>query len=99
AVAGETFRVRCPVAGYPIESITWAKEGRVLPNNRRQEVSATGVFSIRQVSQKEDRGAYTCTASDKQGNTATQTMHLDIVVPPAIRPFEFGTVIAGMRAR
>ncbi|KAA0184406.1 hypothetical protein HAZT_HAZT005375 [Hyalella azteca] len=25
AVAGETFRVRCPVAGYPIETITWAK--------------------------------------------------------------------------
>lgn len=27
AVAGETFRVRCPVAGYPIQTITWAKGG------------------------------------------------------------------------
>ena len=25
AVAGETFKVRCPVAGYPIQSITWSK--------------------------------------------------------------------------
>ena len=25
AVAGETFRVQCPVAGFPITSITWAK--------------------------------------------------------------------------
>ncbi|XP_047741073.1 Down syndrome cell adhesion molecule-like protein Dscam2 [Hyalella azteca] len=98
AVAGETFRVRCPVAGYPIETITWAKDGRVLPNNRRQEVSISGVLSIRQVSQKEDRGSYTCTAADKQGNTATQTMHLDIVEPPSVAPFSLpDSLVVGSR--
>lgn len=33
AVAGKTLMIKCPVAGYPIESITWMKNGIKLPTN------------------------------------------------------------------
>ncbi|GLH05588.1 Uncharacterized protein, isoform H [Gryllus bimaculatus] len=37
-VAGENLVVTCPVAGYPIESIVWERDGRLLPINRKQKV-------------------------------------------------------------
>lgn len=33
AVAGKTLSIKCPVAGYPIDSITWSKSGMKLPIN------------------------------------------------------------------
>lgn len=50
-VAGKSMFVTCPVAGYPISSISWEKEGRQLPYNDRQTVFANGtlvseIFSI-----------------------------------------------------
>ncbi|KAK8720692.1 hypothetical protein OTU49_013154, partial [Cherax quadricarinatus] len=87
AVAGETFTVKCPVAGYPIASITWSKGGRVLPINRRQRVSAEGVLSVRQVSRLADQGDYTYTATSKQGYPSSQTLQLRVLEPPRVAPF------------
>nr|XP_053639082.1 cell adhesion molecule Dscam2-like [Cherax quadricarinatus] len=87
AVAGETFTVRCPVAGYPISSTTWSKGGRTLPINRRQRVSPEGELSITQVSRVADEGSYTCTASNKQGHTSSQDLQLRVVEPPRLAPF------------
>ncbi|KAG0724252.1 Down syndrome cell adhesion molecule-like protein Dscam2 [Chionoecetes opilio] len=86
AVAGETFLVQCPVAGFPITSITWAKGGRVLPINRRQRVSESGELEISQVSRASDEGEYTCTASNKQGHASSQSLPLRVVdnIAPAI---------------
>ncbi|KAG7165542.1 Down syndrome cell adhesion molecule-like protein 2-like 10, partial [Homarus americanus] len=97
AVAGETFTVRCPVAGYPISSISWAKSGRTLPINRRQVVSTDGELVITQVTRNADEGDYTCTATNKHGHASSQSLPLRVVVPPSIKPFDFGSLVSGMR--
>ncbi|XP_042865020.1 Down syndrome cell adhesion molecule-like protein Dscam2 [Penaeus japonicus] len=98
AVAGETFRIKCPVAGYPINSITWAKGGRTLPINRRQRVSPEGELVINHVSRNADQGDYTCTASNKQGHTSSQSLPLRVVEPPQMAPFTLpGSLSAGSR--
>ncbi len=45
-VAGKTMSVTCPVAGYPISSIVWEREGRQLPINDRQRVFPNGTLII-----------------------------------------------------
>jgi hypothetical protein len=45
-VAGKTMAVTCPVAGYPISSIVWEREGRQLPINDRQRVFPNGTLII-----------------------------------------------------
>ncbi|CAL4243847.1 unnamed protein product, partial [Meganyctiphanes norvegica] len=44
-----------------------------------------------------DSGDYTCTASNKHGHESSQTLNLQVLVPPAIRPFDFGKLRAQMR--
>ncbi|EGI65995.1 Down syndrome cell adhesion molecule-like protein [Acromyrmex echinatior] len=80
AVAGETTVIKCPVAGFPIASITWEKDGQILPTSRRQEVSANGTLVLHRVDSSTDRGAYTCTAKNKQGRSDSQTIHIEVKV-------------------
>ncbi|XP_069693341.1 cell adhesion molecule Dscam2-like isoform X2 [Periplaneta americana] len=89
AVAGEPLYVACPVAGYPIDSIVWYKDGRRLPLNRRQHIFPNGTLMLENVQSDPDRGEYRCTASNKQGRSATQTLPLNVIVPPRISPFTF----------
>ncbi|KAI4491203.1 hypothetical protein M0802_010299 [Mischocyttarus mexicanus] len=91
AVAGETTIIKCPVAGFPIASITWEKDGQILPTSRRQEVSPNGTLVLHHVDSATDRGAYTCTAKNKQGRSDSQTVHIEVKVPPKIDPFSFPT--------
>lgn len=44
AVAGEQLKLKCPVAGYPIEEIHWERSGSELPNGLRQKVSHLRFF-------------------------------------------------------
>ncbi|KAG5318479.1 DSCL protein, partial [Acromyrmex heyeri] len=98
AVAGETTVIKCPVAGFPIASITWEKDGQILPTSRRQEVSANGTLVLHRVDSSTDRGAYTCTAKNKQGRSDSQTIHIEVKVPPKIDPFSFpDNIQAGAR--
>ncbi|XP_043281864.1 Down syndrome cell adhesion molecule-like protein Dscam2 isoform X2 [Venturia canescens] len=100
AVAGETTVIKCPVAGFPIASITWEKDEQPLPTNRRQEVSPNGTLVIRHVDSKTDPGAYTCTAKNKQGRLDSQTVHIEVKVPPKIAPFSFNKDLSeGVRAQ
>ncbi|KRT85356.1 Immunoglobulin, partial [Oryctes borbonicus] len=48
-VAGGTLIVHCPVAGYPIESIVWERDNRILPINRKQKVFPNGTLIIENV--------------------------------------------------
>ncbi|KAJ1530753.1 hypothetical protein ONE63_005607 [Megalurothrips usitatus] len=99
AVAGEPLYIACPAAGYPIETITWEKDGRPLPMNRRQHVFANGTLHLENVQRDSDRGAYRCTAANKQGRSSTQGLGLAVIVPPKITPFAFQTDLhAGERA-
>lgn len=56
AVAGKTFNIKCPVAGYPISAITWEKDEQLLPSTIRQTVSPNGTLTIRDVDRSVDSG-------------------------------------------
>ncbi|KAK9303509.1 hypothetical protein QLX08_004819 [Tetragonisca angustula] len=100
AVAGETTVIKCPVAGFPIVSITWEKDGKVLPTSRRQEVFPNGTLVLHHVDRSTDHGAYTCTAKNKQGRSDSQTVHIEVKVPPTIAPFSFNKDLSeGVRAQ
>ncbi|XP_028042148.1 Down syndrome cell adhesion molecule-like protein Dscam2 isoform X3 [Bombyx mandarina] len=91
-VAGDTLIVHCPVAGYPIDSIVWERDGRVLPINRKQKVFPNGTLVIENVERMSDEATYTCVAKNSQGYTARETLELQVMVPPIIAPFSFGEI-------
>ncbi|XP_034196074.1 Down syndrome cell adhesion molecule 2 isoform X2 [Osmia lignaria lignaria] len=87
AVAGETLRLKCPVAGYPIEEIKWERANRELPDDLRQKVLPDGTLVITSVQKKGDAGVYTCSARNKQGHSARRSGDVAVIVPPKISPF------------
>ncbi|XP_069356502.1 cell adhesion molecule Dscam1 isoform X28 [Maniola hyperantus] len=89
-VAGDTLIAHCPVAGYPIDSIVWERDGRVLPINRKQKVFPNGTLVIENVERMSDQATYTCVAKNSQGYSARGTLELQVMVPPQVMPFEFG---------
>ncbi|XP_045447571.1 Down syndrome cell adhesion molecule-like protein Dscam2 [Melitaea cinxia] len=89
-VAGDTLIAHCPVAGYPIDSIVWERDGRVLPINRKQKVFPNGTLVIENVERMSDQATYTCVAKNSQSYSARGTLELQVMVPPQILPFEFG---------
>ncbi|XP_043509536.1 Down syndrome cell adhesion molecule-like protein Dscam2 isoform X9 [Frieseomelitta varia] len=86
-VAGETLRVTCPVAGYPIESIVWERDTRVLPINRKQKVFPNGTLIIENVERMSDQATYTCVARNAQGYSARGTLEVQVMVAPHVGPF------------
>ncbi|KAK3872049.1 hypothetical protein Pcinc_022840 [Petrolisthes cinctipes] len=82
-VAGKTATFNCIVAGFPIDSIYWEKNGVVLPVSERQEVHANGTLHVHQVSREADGGQYTCVASAGR-NTARANLQVNVMVPPKI---------------
>ncbi|XP_051153588.1 cell adhesion molecule Dscam2 isoform X15 [Leptopilina boulardi] len=89
-VAGETLRVTCPVAGYPIESIVWERDTRVLPINRKQKVFPNGTLIIENVERQSDQATYTCVARNAQGYSARGMLEVQVMVAPQISLFSFG---------
>ncbi|XP_045126212.1 Down syndrome cell adhesion molecule-like protein Dscam2 isoform X48 [Portunus trituberculatus] len=89
-VAGENMIVHCPVAGYPIDSIVWEKNGRMLPINRRQHPHDNGTLLIEAVERSSDQGRYTCVARNSQGYTARGDLDVQVMEPPELLPIEFG---------
>uniref|UniRef100_A0A6P7FJH3 Down syndrome cell adhesion molecule-like protein Dscam2 isoform X4 n=1 Tax=Diabrotica virgifera virgifera TaxID=50390 RepID=A0A6P7FJH3_DIAVI len=98
-VAGMSLIIKCPVAGYPIETITWEREGQILPINRRQRVYANGTLVIEQTQRREDAGTYTCQAQNRQRNTARRDVEIQVIVPPrwTVEPAD-SSVAAGQEA-
>ncbi|XP_024939107.1 Down syndrome cell adhesion molecule-like protein Dscam2 isoform X44 [Cephus cinctus] len=88
-VAGETLRVTCPVAGYPIDSIVWERDTRVLPINRKQKVFPNGTLIIENVDRMSDQATYTCVARTAQGYSARGTLEVQVMVAPQILPLMF----------
>ncbi|XP_011342293.1 Down syndrome cell adhesion molecule-like protein Dscam2 isoform X3 [Ooceraea biroi] len=99
AVAGKQLYIKCPVAGYPIESIVWEKGDVKLPTDIRQRV-ANGTLFIDTVQRNADQGTYTCTAKNKHNYTSQGSVEVRVLVPPRISPFYFGNdVMEGMRTQ
>ena len=78
-VAGKAMAVTCPVAGYPISSITWEKEGRQLPFNDRQTVFRNGTLVITNLQRKEDAATYTCVARNDEGYSARSDLVVTVM--------------------
>ncbi|XP_044744906.1 Down syndrome cell adhesion molecule-like protein Dscam2 isoform X2 [Coccinella septempunctata] len=99
-VAGSSLVIKCPVAGYPIETITWERDGQMLPVNRRQRVYANGTLVVEQTQVKDDAGTYTCQAQNRQRNSARRNVEVQVIVPPKIMPIQSmtGLLRQGMRA-
>ncbi|XP_042867937.1 Down syndrome cell adhesion molecule-like protein Dscam2 isoform X1 [Penaeus japonicus] len=91
-VAGENMVVHCPVAGYPIDSIVWEKNGRMLPINRRQKTFPNGTLIVEAVQRSTDQGRYTCVARNSQAYTARGDLDVQVMEPPQIHPL----VVAGV---
>eukprot|EP00102_Acyrthosiphon_pisum_P025418 XP_016662628.1 PREDICTED: Down syndrome cell adhesion molecule-like protein Dscam2 isoform X16 [Acyrthosiphon pisum] len=89
-VSGENLFVTCPVAGYPLESITWERDNRQLPINRKQKVFPNGTLIIENVERSSDQATYTCVARNAQGHTAKGNLEVQVMVRPKILPFSFG---------
>ncbi|XP_072939076.1 cell adhesion molecule Dscam1 isoform X8 [Epargyreus clarus] len=92
-VAGDTLVAHCPVAGYPIDSIVWERDGRVLPINRKQKVFPNGTLVIENVERISDQATYTCVAKNSQGYSARGTLELQVMVIPHIKPFELDEAV------
>lgn len=78
-VAGETLRVSCPVAGYPIDSIVWERDARTLPINRKQKVFPNGTLIIENVERQSDQATYTCVARNAHGYSARGNLEVQVM--------------------
>jgi len=78
-VAGTDVYLRCPVAGFPISSVTWRKGDSSMPSNTRQRVFSNGTLLIKSVEGTSDSGQYTCVVSNTQGQSAQSSLGLDIM--------------------
>ena len=71
--------VTCPVAGYPISSVAWERDGRQLPFNDRQTVFPNGTLVISDVQRKEDAADYTCVARNDEGYSARSDLAVTVM--------------------
>ncbi|KAK8745272.1 hypothetical protein OTU49_000103, partial [Cherax quadricarinatus] len=88
----------CPVAGYPIATVSWTLHGRPITSTSRRMPRGDRTLVIQRVEAQHDVGHYTCTASDAQGRSATATFFLSVVKPPVLAEFKFPPgLVEGMR--
>ncbi|KAK4004122.1 hypothetical protein OUZ56_005866 [Daphnia magna] len=78
-VGGKRLELPCPVAGYPIEAITWEKDGRRLPLNGRRRLQFNGSLTIDPLDKSSDAGLYSCEARGQNGLSARQSLQLNIL--------------------
>lgn len=101
-VASTSFKIRCPVAGYPIGEIQWQHNGRRLPANHRQHVYENGTLLVEHMEKsQQDDGEYICLASQQAGQSpsAAGSLHLAIKARPTIEPFSISRSLReGQRA-
>nr|XP_018916966.1 PREDICTED: Down syndrome cell adhesion molecule-like protein Dscam2 isoform X2 [Bemisia tabaci] len=90
AVYGMDVYLQCPVAGFPVSSTVWQKNGATLPIHFRQNIFSNGTLLIKSVQgDANDRGEFTCTVANLQGQVATSKVYLQVMKPPEIAPFQF----------
>ena len=77
----------CPVSGYPVTSVEWRLDNRLITGPRPQTLS-NGSLMVETV-EKSDSKLYSCTVFNSQGDSATGHVNLRAIEPPKISPFTF----------
>ena len=84
AIEGQAFLLYCPMGGYPLEGVTWEKDGVELNNDgsdlRRKVFSGNGTLLLKKVVKEADEGGYICTAKSRNGRqTASASTLLRVI--------------------
>ena len=101
AVGGKRLEMTCPVAGYPIESVVWEKDGRRL-NGRQKVQLLNSSLAIDPVDKASDAGVYSCEARQHDGLSACQSFQLYVIgksVSPICFARQMSTEIAEQTRR
>ena len=84
AIEGQSFLLYCPMGGYPLEGVSWEKEGVELNNDgsdlRRKVFKSNGTLLFKKVVKEADEGGYICTAKSRNGRqTASASTLLRVI--------------------
>lgn len=80
----DSITVECPVTGYPLPTITWLKDGKVLSlTEKLDKIKFKDNYRLLIINHanEEDDGQYTCVASNEAGVTE-QNFKVNVHVPP-----------------
>ncbi|XP_055948529.1 cell adhesion molecule Dscam2-like [Argiope bruennichi] len=89
ALADSRFSVSCPFGGFPFDSISWKREGRLLPLNQRQRVYPNGTLVIEGVQPRVDDGRYSCEVTSNQGIPVSRSFRILVRTGPKVASFAF----------
>jgi hemicentin len=94
-IEGLTLLLDCVALGYHQPQISWSRHGRPVDlTSSRFTVFPNGTLRIDRVSEKEDDGSYTCTATNRVGEDSQQ-FNVDVQTRPSVEPITPRTVNAG----
>ena len=84
AIEGQSFLLSCPMGGFPLEGVSWEKEGVELNNDgsdlRRKVFKSNGTLLLKKVVKEADEGGYICTAKSRNGRqTASASTLLRVI--------------------
>jgi len=77
--------VICPASGYPLDTITWAREGGDLSASGRVAVFPNGSMVVHSVTAG-DGGHYTCTATNRRGLSSSRTALVKVIGMSVMSP-------------
>ncbi|KAG1677536.1 Down syndrome cell adhesion molecule-like protein Dscam2 [Nymphon striatum] len=96
--SGRNVTVKCSTYGYPINQISWIKDGSVLATTDRRRVYANGTIFIIDADRARDSGRYSCIAKNRQGQSASGERYLIVIDKPVLSDIKFPEGVAeGMR--
>ncbi|KAA0199309.1 hypothetical protein HAZT_HAZT006499 [Hyalella azteca] len=85
AVAGEALELYCPVAGYPLQSFLWTKDGVTLTGTEDNiRLGPGGTLTLKSARKPADSGLYSCSASVRQERSASAAVQVDVLTAPRI---------------
>ncbi|KAL1110232.1 hypothetical protein AAG570_008309 [Ranatra chinensis] len=87
AVSGGSMYIQCPIAGYPISSTTWLHRDQ--PINSKHHLYSNGTLLLKNIDPKSDKGEFSCTVRNQQGQSASNKIYVEVMKPPEIQEFQF----------
>ncbi|KAG1675437.1 Down syndrome cell adhesion molecule-like protein Dscam2 [Nymphon striatum] len=83
-VTGKKVELQCHVSGYPIQRLTWFKNGRQLKSNVKTKINQNGSLVIGTVDKQLNEGKYSCKVENNQGVSSSGSGFLKVIEKPTI---------------